>query len=161
MEAVFDDKGFIFTEETQNIYNKIKSTPHLYVAYSDNYDGFIYIGKSFQNGGRWKKQHAYHLGSLAYHLLNCIRYDDQNHQHWIKNWMLETSLRKDLDFHRIKLRNRVFIALIPFETYSSVCFNQLNKSQIKEINSQKEKELIASYKLEGVNLLNINHNRTI
>ena len=56
LEAVFDNRGFWFEDSTQLIYNRIKSKPHIYVAFTKS--GFYYIGKSNQQGGRWKRQHA-------------------------------------------------------------------------------------------------------
>ena len=56
--SIFDNKGFSFTKDAQNNYNLIKNQPHLYVAWTNNEDGSHYVGKSFQPGGRWKRQHA-------------------------------------------------------------------------------------------------------
>ena len=87
LTAIFDEKGFSFTLAAQNYYNRIKNHPHLYVAWTNDKNGYYYVGKSYQIGGRWKRSHAYHLGTLAYHLHNIIRYDDQNHAHWIEHWI--------------------------------------------------------------------------
>jgi hypothetical protein len=54
LKAIFDSKGFWLSEEAQIVYNKIKNQPHLYVAWTLQNEGYYYVGKSFQNGGRWK-----------------------------------------------------------------------------------------------------------
>ena len=111
--ALFDNKGFSFSSNTQNRYNQIKNEPHLYVAFTNNENGFFYIGKSFQKGGRWKRQHAYHLGTLAHHLLNTIRYDDQNHEHWIEHWMNRKTIKNIVgNKFSVELKEEVFITFI-------------------------------------------------
>ncbi len=152
--AIFDSKGFVFTQEAQTNYNKIKSQPHMYVAWSEN--GYYYIGKSFQNGGRWKRQHAYHLGTLAHHLLNTIRYDDQNHNHWIDAWMERSSFKKINDsFFSIRLKSPVYISFIPFNIYDNRDFNALGKTEVKEINKAFEKKLIEFFQKSKAKLLNV------
>lgn len=155
---VFDNKGFLFSDEAQLVYQQIKNSPHLYVAWTDCENGFFYIGKSFQQGGRWKRQHAYHLGTLAHHLLETIRYDDQNHQHWIDNWMDINTINLGTSIHNIQLFREVKICFIPFRLYSSENHLLLNKIQIREINKRTEEELIKSYLFDGFELLNIQHN---
>jgi hypothetical protein len=155
--AIFDAKGFYFAEETQAIYNRIKNQPHLYVAWTENQEGHYYIGKSFQNGGRWKRQHAYHLGTLAYHLLNTIRYDDQNHAHWIMHWMRADSINViDSGIFSVELKDPVYICFIPFEIYSN--YNTLIKTETRKINTSIEKQLIKSYQDDNIHLLNVQHN---
>lgn len=118
LTAIFDTKGFRFTVDAQNNYNLIKNQPHLYVAWTNNVNGYYYIGKSFQSGGRWKRQHAYHLGTLAHHLLDTIRYADQNHAHWIEHWMDNETLENiDDNLFSIKLNEEVYISFIPFNIY--------------------------------------------
>lgn len=157
--AFFDNKGFSFTDNSQARYNVIKHSPHLYVAWTDSDNGYYYIGKSFQKGGRWKRQHAYHLGTLAHHLLNAIRYDDQNHQHWIDHWMIQNTVEEiGLNQYSIQLKREVKIAFIPFNIYSSLDSPLLKKQEIREINTTTEKALIDAYKRENKILLNVQHN---
>ena len=158
LEAIFDEKGFWFHPITQTIYDRIKNMPHLYVAFSK--EGFIYIGISNQQGGRWKRQHAYHLGTLAYHLLGTIRNDDQNHLHWIDAWMDTTSLKINNKLNTIALKETIYISFIPFEMYAR--FNNIHpvselhtKKTIKNINKAVESALIQSYHVDGHKLLNI------
>ncbi len=159
LEAIFDEKGFWFHSVTQSIYDRIKSKPHLYVAFTK--DGYMYIGISNQQGGRWKRQHAYHLGTLAHHLLDTIRYDDQNHLHWIEAWMETTSLKINNTLNTIALKETVYISFIPFELYSG--FNNYHqggdilptKGIVRLINKEVESALIQSYSLEVYKLLNV------
>lgn len=156
LQVIFDEKGFFFTEETQGIYNRIKSIPHIYVAYSECKEGYFYVGKSFQQGGRWKRQHAYHLGTLAYHLLNTIRYDDQNHKHWIDKWMDQSTFQiLNNNYHLISLRYRVKIAFIPFVKYAHLNHLELSKEEIRKINTQTERILINSYNNDNLVMLNV------
>ena len=156
--AVFDNSGFFFSDSAQLEYNLIKDLPHLYVAWTDGENGFIYIGKSFQPGGRWKRHHAYHLGTLAYHLLGTINNYDQNHQHWIDNWMDINTLNLGNNIHHIQLFKEVKICFIPFKFYSKENHLSLNKTQIRAVNKKTEEELIKSYLLDGYVLLNNQHN---
>jgi hypothetical protein len=94
LAAIFDSKGFYLSQSAAIKYNIIKNEPHIYVAWTKDESGFYYVGKSFQKGGRWKRQHAYHLGTLAYHLNNSIRHDDQNHLHWIEKCMNTNKINK-------------------------------------------------------------------
>ena len=157
--AVFDNSGFFFSDSAQLEYNLIKNLPHLYVAWTDGENGFIYIGKSFQPGGRWKRHHAYHLGTLAYHLLGTINNYDQNHQHWIDNWMDINTLNLGNNIHHIQLFKEVKICFIPFKFYSKENHLSLNKTLIRAVNKKTEEELIKSYLLDGYVLLNKQHNR--
>jgi hypothetical protein len=154
----FDNRGFFFSDAAQLEYNLIKDLPHLYVAWTDCENGFFYIGKSFQTGGRWKRQHAYHLGTLAYHLLDTLRYDDQNHQHWIDNWMDVNTINLGNNIHHIQLFQEVKICFIPFKLYSELSHLLLEKTHIKDINKKIEENLIKSYLLDGFKLLNKQHN---
>lgn len=157
--AIFDSKGFYFAEVAQTIYDQIKHQPHLYVAWTENLEGNYYIGKSFQNGGRWKRQHAYHLGTLAHHFLNTIRYDDQNHAHWIEHWMNSHSMNVvDLNTYSVELKQPVYICFIPFELYSNQSYVSLQKTEIRKINTTIEKQLIQSFRNDNRNLLNVQHN---
>ena len=159
LTAIFDSKGFRFTIDTQNNYNLIKNHPHIYVAWTNNENGYYYVGKSFQSGGRWKRQHAYHLGTLAHHLLDTIRYDDQNHAHWIEHWMNnETLTNIDDNLFSISLYEEVYISFIPFHIYSNQDFITLTKSEIRQINTNVERQLIQSYLDDNKILLNVQHN---
>ncbi len=158
--ALFDNKGFKFNNDAQIAYDNIKNHPHLYVAWTNTQNGFFYVGKSFQQGGRWKRSHAYHLGTLAYHLLDTLQDDDQNHQHWIDSWMDIEKLKKGNDNHKIHLINEVNICFIPFDIYSDTKYESLGKNQIRTINSQAETALILSYKNEGKRLLNVQNNNS-
>lgn len=159
LTAIFDIKGFRFTVDAQNNYNLIKNQPHLYVAWTNNVNGYYYIAKSFQSGGRWKRQHAYHLGILAHHLLDTIRYDDQNHAHWIERWMDKETLENiDDNLFSIKLNEEVYISFIPFDIYSDNDFNTLDRNEIRHINSTVERQLIQSYRYDNKILLNVQHN---
>lgn len=154
----FDKKGFHFTNEAQIKYNEIKNEPHLYVAFSD--DGVYYIGKSFQRGGRWKRQHAYHLGTLAHYLLNTMRYDDQNHQHWIDHWMKPETINEIIpNEYTMLLKSIVRISFIPFQLYAQKDFKILDKLSIRKINSDYEKKLIEYCKSRNTKLLNVQNNR--
>ena len=153
---LFDSKGFFLSIESQKKYDLIKNEPHIYVAWSKNDAGHYYIGKSFQKGGRWKRSHAYHLGTLAHHLLNTINKYDQNHAHWIQKWMDSSSLKLiDSKYHLIKLFNPIYICFIPFTQYSNENFDLLTAAEIKTINTEIEKQLIQSYLKDNVELLNI------
>jgi len=161
LEAIFDEKGFWFHPITQSVYDRIKNLPHLYVAFTEN--GNYYVGLSNQQGGRWKRQHAYHLGTLAYHLLGTIRYDDQNHLHWIDAWMDITLLKKNKKLNTIALKETVYISFIPFELYSG--FNNYHqggdlptKGIVRLINKEVESALIKSYGLDGYKLFNVQKN---
>lgn len=157
--ALFDSKGFHFTEEAQILYNQIKNQPHLYVAWTNNHQGNFYVGKSFQNGGRWKRQHAYHLGTLAFHLLNTIRYDDQNHSHWIERWMNTNTMNNIAEgLFSVELKDPVYISFIPFHIYSNEIFNNLNKYEIQKTNKHVETLLIESFIADNIQLLNIQKN---
>lgn len=161
LKALFDKRGFYFSPEATEQYNIIRNYPHLYVAFTKTEEGFYYVGKSYQAGGRWKRSHAYHLGTLAHHLLNTIRYDDQNHSHWIKAWMDEGSLVLDPGPYSILLKNTVYISFIPFSVYSDVAHSDLPKDEIRKINSCVERELIYLYRQDGYTLLNVHNNRMI
>jgi len=157
--AIFDSKGFFFSAGTQTFYNQIKNQPHLYVSWTENIKGHYYVGKSFQNGGRWKRQHAYHLGTLAHHLHSTIRYDDQNHAHWIEHWMNSDSMNViDGNTYSIELKEPVYICFIPFTLYSNQDYNTLHKTEVRKINTNIEKQLIQSYRNDNIHLLNVQHN---
>lgn len=158
--ALFDSKGFFFSEAAKLRYDNIKYTPHLYVAWSVNDSGHYYIGKSYQKGGRWQRQHAYHLGTLAHHLLDTIDQYDQNHLHWITNWFVPNSVTNiGLNQYSVELMHEVRIAFIPFNVYHEVDFTLLSKEDIRAVNTSFERALIAHYLSNNKVLLNVHHNR--
>jgi len=144
LEAIFDDKGFYLSPEAYEIYRKIKSEPHLYTVRAES-GNYFYFGISTQPGGRWKRSHAYHLGTLAYELLGAIRYDDQDHGHWIEAWFdkdsFENVLPKSLYFIRMKER-----ILISFYTPEFPV--------IKRDLERAESKLISIALSKGLNVLN-------
>lgn len=90
--------------------------------------------------------------------MKTIRYDDQNHQHWIDKWMDINTINFGTSILNIQLFREVKICFIPFSLYSSENHMSLNKTQITEINKRIEEELIKSYLLDGFELLNKQHN---
>ena len=160
LNAIFDNRGFKFEDAAQIAYDKVKNQPHLYVAWTKHQKGFFYVGKSFQDGGRWKRSHYYHLGTLAYHLLGTLKDKDQNHQHWIDSWMDIQTLYIGDNAHYIQLINEVNICFIPFEVYAKSKYTSLDKKQIRNINTQFEAALILSFKNSGKTLLNVQKNKS-
>lgn len=160
LEAIFDQKGFFFSDETHNIYNAIKNEPHLYVAWMNTQDKHMYIGKSNQNGGRWKRSHAYHLGTLAHHFFDNIKKDDQNHAHWIDNWMNRGLMQEVNDgIYSVPLKSEVYICFIPFSVYSNLDYLTTGNPSVSDINKQVEQMLIESYRNDGAKLLNVQLNK--
>lgn len=156
--VIFDHKGFFFSTETQKIYDQIKDQPHLYVAWTKNQRGYYYVGSSFQDGGRWKRQHSYHLGTLAYHFLKTIRSYDQNHAHWIDHWMNPLSVKKiDTNTYSVELKESVYICFIPFDCYSDKDFRNISKKTIQNINRDIKTKLIQSYQEDNISLLNVRY----
>jgi hypothetical protein len=157
VKAVFDNRGFWFHEVTQPYYDIIKSQPHIYVAF--NKHGY-YVGISDQSGGRWKRQHAYHLGTLAHHLMGTLKSNDQNHLHWIEAWMKIGSLKLDPIQNTILLKEEVYISFIPFKLYSGFNNHHIGnslppKNIIRKINNEFETALIQSLKDDGKTMLNV------
>jgi hypothetical protein len=149
--AVFDRKGFFMSDEAKVEYARVKNEPHLYAAYKVG--GAMYIGKSFQRGGRWRRLHAYHLGTLAHELLDTTRVYDKRHGHWVDAWMHRSKMTQITDdLYTIPLRGRIVIEFIPFKAYAGVDFHTLSTRNIRKINSVAEKILIRRY---NHNLLNI------
>jgi hypothetical protein len=154
-QVCFDTRGFFLSEKATSLYLSLRDTPHLYVAYTNTDSPSAYIGKSYQKGGRWKRSHAYHLGTLAYHLLNCTRYDDQNHQHWIYEWMNIDSLKESQNLHWISLKSQIFISFIPFTVYSPTGYDNLEKKEIRKINTKWEAVLMHLFQKKAFKLLNV------
>lgn len=154
LSAVFDERGFFFSNAAQAKYDIIKPEPHLYIAFVKDTKGTTYIGKSFQNGGRWRRSHAYHLGTLGHHLNNTIRYDDHNHSHWIEAWMNLNSTRRNVINNTIDLKSEVLVVFIPFEIYSDRNPQHLTKEEIKSVNHNVESQLIRDFSNRNIGLLN-------
>jgi hypothetical protein len=152
--ASFDDKGFWFSDEAQSDYKKIKDEPHLYVAYGN---GWYYIGKSFQPGGRWKRSSAYHLGTLVHVLIGSNK-KDHKHGHWNNAWMDLDSTHLSNEGHTIMLLADIRIAFVPYILYGGgIDYKVIKKDEVRLINDMKETELIAFYReVDGVKLLNRN-----
>ena len=156
LTALFDKRGFWFDKITKIEYQKIMSKPHIYIAFSDNKNGYIYVGISNQTRGRWQRGHSYHLGTLAHTILRTKNSYDQNHDQWVSCWMKLETININEKIHSITLKNQIYISFIPFEFYMNDiivndCFTH------KEINLEIEKRLIQFYKKRGFNLLNIKH----
>lgn len=143
--ALFDDKGFFFSMEAEKSYQKIKSKPHIYMARFESNDA-TYIGISNQQGGRWKRSHAYHLGGLAHEILETTRYDDQNHSYWVKSWFeIENFQKIRIDSkYRIRMKKEVFISFYVPEPPATK--NDLDKA---------ESRLVSLARCKGLNVLNI------
>lgn len=155
LTAIFDEKGFFFSSAAEAKYNLIKSEPHLYIAFTKDNIETMYIGKSFQKGGRWKRSHYYHLGTLAHHLQNSIIKGDQNHSHWIDAWMNVNSIKRVGNTNSIDLKSEVFVVFIPFEVYSERELLKLTKEEIKTINHSVEGQLISFFSSQNIRLLNV------
>ena len=157
--ALFDKSGFWFDKQAKSEYLKIMSLPHIYIAFSNMKNGFIYIGMSNQTRGRWQRSHAYHLGTLAHTLLGTTNSFDQDHRSWIKRWMKLNSIIINDKIHSINLIEDVFISFVPLNFYEND-IKLLSKSLTnRQINQEIEKKLIHFYKKKGLNLLNIIHNK--
>ena len=143
--ALFDDKGFFFSIEAEKIYQKIKSKPHIYVARFKSNDA-IYIGISNQQGGRWKRSHAYHLGGLAHEILKTTRYDDQNHNRWVNSWFEIENFQKVRTYskYHIRMRKEAFISFYVPEPPATK--NNIDKA---------ESRLVSIARGKGLNVLNI------
>lgn len=111
LEAIFDDKGFYLSPEAYEIYRKIKSEPHLYTARAET-ENYFYFGISTQPGGRWKRSHAYHLGTLAHEILGAKQDYTQNHKHWIKAWFEIESFKREIfsTKYHIRMKQKVLIS---------------------------------------------------
>ncbi len=144
LKAIFDDKGFYLSAEAEEIYGKIKSEPHLYTARAESRN-YLYLGISNQPGGRWKRSHAYHLGTLSYQLLGNTRYDDQNHAHWIEAWFENDSIENVLSesLFSIRMKERILISFYAPEF-----------PVIKKDLERTESKLISIALTKGLNVLN-------
>jgi len=140
--AVFDDKGFFLSDQAQWVYDRIKSLPHIYVARFESENAY-YFGISSQPGGRWKRQHAYHLGGLAYEILGTKRYDDQDHSGWVAAWFHPFQRQRRGPYHAIGMKEKVVISFLVPEPKAS-------KAQL----GQAESRLIALARARGSIVLN-------
>jgi len=143
--AIFDEKGFFFSSDAVKLYKPIKSEPHIYVARAEPCN-HLYFGLSSQPGGRWKRAHAYHLGTLAYEILGTKRYDDQNHKHWIEAWFDVGSLTQNSErpVYHIRMKKLVVISFFIPEFKPS-------RSDLKKMESR----LVAMAKSKGFEVLNL------
>jgi hypothetical protein len=143
--AIFDDKGFYFSSDAEEIYERIKSERHIYTARSESAN-YLYFGISNQPGGRWKRAHAYHLGILAHEILGTTRYDDQNHKHWVEAWFDMKSFKqfRNDSMYQIRMKQLVVISFYVPEFPAS-------KSELKKAESR----LIALAKSKGFRVLNL------
>lgn len=143
--AIFDNKGFYFSSDAERTYKKIRSEPHIYAARAEPCN-HLYFGISNQAGGRWKRAHAYHLGTLAYEILGTKRYDDQNHKHWLESWFDVESFKQHSKgpIYQIRMKKLVVISFFVPE---------FRPSKIDLI--KMESRLIALAKRKGFNVLNL------
>jgi hypothetical protein len=150
--AVFDNRGFFLSQQAQEVYDKLKHEPHLYVATGN---GYFYVGKSFQLYGRWRRSNAYHLRALTHELLGS-NYKDHRHAHWNRAWMDLATMRLSDEGHSIMLISEVRITFIPFKIYSGgLNFCDMPKADVKILNHNIERDLIQFYILKNCDLLNV------
>jgi hypothetical protein len=161
-EAVlFDHSGFNLSDAASEAYDQIKHQPHLYVIHRPSETG-CYIGKSFQPGGRMRRNRYYHLGGLAKSILGDECAGGQNHNHWIASWTEDRPILQMTDDgqYAIRLAEPVYVSFVPFRLYGPhVGWQGLARPVIKEINRAAEIALIGTFRLHGWQLLNIHHNR--
>ena len=139
--AIFDDEGFFLSNEAENIYKKIRDIPHIYIARLKNGD-WAYIGMSYQKGGRWKRKHYYHLGTLAYQILGTKKEDEQDHSLWIEKWFYPWNGERYIDYYAIRMKEEIVISFLPLPGAS--------RDHLKML----EKKLISEARRLGINLLN-------
>ncbi|MFN5418723.1 MAG: hypothetical protein ACK487_00095 [Sphingomonadales bacterium] len=158
--ASFDKRGFYFSSEAKEIYHTIKNLPHLYVAYGNKH---YYIGKSFQTGGRWKRSHYYHLGTLAHEIHGTNKQNEHSHTLWIDSWMERKSVKFNIDQSSIRLKDEIKVSFIPFSIYTNQDYKILINSEIRAINKESESKLIEAYSHTDITLLNaqLNHKSTL
>lgn len=125
--AIFDEKGFFLSQEAQQVYNRVKSLPHIYVARLES-ESTYYFGISNQPGGRWKRSHAYHLGGLAYEILGTRRYDDQDHSNWVRRWFEPFEPRHHGSYYVIRMKEKIIISFF-------VPQPQASKAELKKAES--------------------------
>ncbi len=116
--AVFDEKGFFLFHEAQQIYNRVKSLPHIYAARLESGNAY-YFGISNQPGGRWKRSHAYHLGGLAYEILKTKRDDNQDRSHWVRAWFEPLGPKRCGSYYVIRMKERVIISFFAPRSHAS------------------------------------------
>ncbi len=142
--AVFDNKGFYLSEQAEQIYEQIKSKPHIYVARSES-GNYLYFGISNQRGGRWQRTHAYHLGTLAYEILGTKRNYDQDHRHWVETWFEKDSYEyiRSESIYSIRMKERILISFYVPEFPTA-----------KRDLEKTESKLISIAEGKGLNILN-------
>ncbi|HTM64759.1 MAG TPA: hypothetical protein VL093_00415 [Flavipsychrobacter sp.] len=161
LTAKFDNRGFFFSHAAQAAYNLIEHQPHLYIAFTAEFNT-AYVGKSFQKAGRWKRSHYYHLGTLAYHLLGTIKPTEQNHSRWIDAWFSVDTMLLGQDAHSIELLEEVFICFLPFETYYALQDKitpheaDFTVDEMRQINTLVERKFRSWFITNSVNPLNRN-----
>ena len=88
-----------------------------------------------------------------------MRYDDQNHLHWIESWMQSQTLTLSENDNVISLVKPVYISFIPFNLYSNLRWETMHKKEIQRINKESETMLIEYLRdHEGWTLLNVQNN---
>lgn len=142
--ALFDDKGFFLSNEAERLYDILKSKPHIYVARLASNDA-IYVGISNQQGGRWKRSHAYHLGGLAYEILGTTD-GDQNHSHWVESWFIAETFRNTGSVPEYGIRMRQLVV---------ISFHVPEPSATKEELESTESRLVSLARKKGLKVLNI------
>jgi hypothetical protein len=140
--AVFDGKGFFVSDEAHPVFDAIKSLPHIYAARLESENAY-YFGVSNQSGGRWKRQHAYHLGGLAYEILGTKRYDDQDHSRWVAAWFTPFAGTRRGSQYVIPMKEKVVVSFLVPEPLAS-------KPQLEAAESR----LIAMARGRGLGVLN-------
>jgi hypothetical protein len=143
--AIFDDEGFYFSSDAEEIYKKVKSKPHIYTARSES-GNYLYFGISNQRGGRWKRAPFYHLGTLAHEILGTKRRDDQNHKHWVEAWFDMEGFKQfqKNSMYQIRMKRLVVISFYVPEFPAS-------EAHLKKAESR----LIAFAKSRGLKVLNL------
>ncbi|MGQ9610667.1 MAG: hypothetical protein ACUVWN_15335 [bacterium] len=118
--AIFNDEGFFLSEEAEKKYKHIRSKPHIYVARLESGDAY-YIGSSNQQGGRFKRNPAYHLGGLACEILEKKDKNKQDHSKWVQEWFkcstraLNSCKTCHAFYHTVRLKEKVIISFFSSE----------------------------------------------
>lgn len=142
--AVFNNGGFYFSDLANHEYQPISDLPHIYIVYRKTHEGW-YVGKSNQQGGRWKRSNYYHLRMLSNPILG-IDMNLPHHQNWAATWFGENPHTAIEENHfQIQKLEEIFIAFFPFENKG----NYVNEIEGPIIN-----DLIG----RGILLLNNHHN---
>jgi hypothetical protein len=150
--AVFDAKGFFLSAEAEKVYNqkldkdgrkiRLKNLPHIYTARTATGNNF-YFGISKQCGGRWKRAHAYHLGTLAYQMLGTTRYDDQDHSGWLALWFELGSFQSTTGGYTVRMKEQLVFSFFMLHA-------KTKRTELK----QAESLLINEARRRGVRVVN-------